>query len=119
IKCHTENQSDRAVELGLTHYLLMYQFVVTGPKGKAVPLTQYGRFQKEVTTVAGIATQDLKPGGKMVTGLHLNRLYDMTLAGKYRISFSRAIPDPNDPKKSKTVTSNVLTITIGEKRNDQ
>jgi hypothetical protein len=114
IKCHTKNQSGKAVELFMTHPLGMYQFDVTGPDGKAVPLTMFGRLQKQGADNSSIANHVLKPGGKMMTEIHFNRLYDMTKDGKYRISFSGYVPDPNDPDKFKTVTSNVLTITIRE-----
>jgi hypothetical protein len=93
--------------------------------GKVVPETKYyralnGKSNVEteskpnakfepVTFHGSIVVFDLKPGETLKDGLILNKLFDLTVPGKYSIRVQRR----DDATKS-LVTSNTATVTISE-----
>lgn len=92
--------------------LLTYQLSVTDAEGKPVPQTRYGTprpFYPPFRS-SGIRTQEWNEGREDSVRIHLNRLYDMSLPGKYTISFSRELGLAD--KSAAKVESNVLTVEV-------
>jgi hypothetical protein len=97
------------------HPLSVYTISVLGPNGKPTQHTSYGRQQMDSAGEGSRATGSLAPGKEDKSSLLLNRIFDMTQKGEYKVSFSRSVR-VNDAEVS--VTSNVLTVTVAEEKTE-
>jgi hypothetical protein len=65
-----------------------YVITLTDERGKPVPLTRYGRsvYGRPPIDSAGVAVLEILKGKPVTAKLYLNRIYDLTVPGKYLVS---------------------------------
>jgi len=111
-----KNLTDESKELPVEFIGNIYRFTVLFPDGNPVPLTLKGkRLLGDGGPQAGSGTsRPVEPGDcRVVNVSQLNRLYDMTLEGEYRISVSTRVPKSDDTGWTR-IASNVAKMTIKE-----
>jgi hypothetical protein len=88
-----------------------YEIEVLDEKGKPPPDTAFSRARKERGRIqAGSDIIDtLKPGDELKDAAVITKLYDLTMAGKYVVQFSRRVEAEQGGGK---VKSNAITITV-------
>jgi hypothetical protein len=88
-----------------------YEIEVLDEKGKPAPDTAFSRDRKEPGRFeAGSDVIDtLKPGGELKDEAVITKLYDLTMAGKYVVQFSRRV---EAEQGGGMVKSNAITITV-------
>jgi hypothetical protein len=101
-----ENVGKEAVRVPLSSLLATFEFDVTLPTGKSAPLTLCGKHEEEVALQRGASMSPLQPGARSTIVIHLNRVFDMTLEGEYKITVRRRITS------HLTVSSNTIVLTI-------
>lgn len=110
IQCQTKNVGSETVKVVGTLPIRVYELTIKDPDGKVVPLTQYGQHRSEAAGEASKTVQAFSPSDEDATPILINRLYDMTRSGEYKVSFSRGFVLPDGTIK--IATSNVLAITV-------
>lgn len=97
-----------------------YKIVVTDIARKVVPLTQYGKDLKQTKEaesmgfhIHGFPIIMLQAGQSKQYQVQISRIYDMTEAGDYLISFQRNIPTL-DGKRRALLVSAPIHVTIVE-----
>ncbi len=92
---------------------LRIKITVLLPDGEKVPTTQYW---DSIAAGGGSARSlTLKPGEVLVaTGIHLNRLFDMSQDDTYTVVVSQRMPSRGKKKKFVNVTSNHIKVAIEE-----
>ena len=108
IRCRTRKVSDDKATI-VSRGASVYSVTVTNQEGESVPKTRYGT-PRSFRPSSGTATQEWEVGREEVMKIHLNRLFDMTRPGKYRVSFSRKLILPDG--STAQVESNSLTVVI-------
>jgi len=104
-----ENQSKEAVDLNRGRGA-GFMYKVSLPNGKLAPLTLEGQQRLGNADSGSRSRVTIEPGKSYTAKIsNLNRLYDMTLAGKYEIKVSRHIRPPN---KDVEIESNTVEIVI-------
>lgn len=94
--------------------LAAYDIEVLGPNGEKVPLTLYGKISLESNREGSRSVSILKPGAESSVEIHLNRMFDFTIPGKYTVSVQRAIwKADTSPQKLKAI-SNKVNLTVDE-----
>lgn len=94
--------------------LAAYAIEVLGPNGEKVPLTLYGKLSLESHRLGSRSVSILKPGAESSVEIHLNRMFDFTIPGKYTVSVQRAIwKAETDPQTLKTI-SNKVNLTVDD-----
>lgn len=91
-----KNVSDTPLKLVETGSLKDYRITVQDEKGDDVPLTLYGRMLSD--SRREILLRRMKrvaPGETLVHEFHVNRIFDMSLTGKYYIHITRMVPKRN------------------------
>ena len=68
-----------------------YQIHVSDENGLAVPLTRYGENLRRAQVGASTTEYMLPPGKILIVRFVLNRLFDLSMAGKYRVKVSRLV----------------------------
>ncbi|BCM92345.1 hypothetical protein IAD21_04224 [Abditibacteriota bacterium] len=96
------------------HTMLPYEafkISVITPNGKPATLTDYG---KRMLSIDSGSTQSkiLRPGDEYSLSCVVNRLYDMSLSGDYKISVESAVPTPEDKLKWLKIVSKTATVTV-------
>jgi hypothetical protein len=109
-----QNAASNDGKVVVSHPLRHYNFDVVRADGTAVPMTPKGKKMLEAVEASHRDVQVLKPGEQTVEELDVSKVFDLTLAGEYRIKVSCAVWNRADRKKFSTVTSNTLTIKITE-----
>lgn len=71
-----------------------FKITLTDSRGKAVPLTRYGKLVQAAPTFDRHSSYAnpvtlINPGSKLEYHFWINRMYDMTTPGDYHITFSR------------------------------
>jgi hypothetical protein len=104
---------------GTPAFLAVSDFKVTLTNGVIVPLTLFGKQWFQPLNQSRRSGYDyifgIRPGEeKSQTFDHLNRLYDMTLEGSYRITAFIRVPKRDGTKGDALVTSNTVEIVIDE-----
>ncbi|BCM92343.1 hypothetical protein IAD21_04222 [Abditibacteriota bacterium] len=89
----------------------IFNISVTAPNGAPASLTEYGK-QKMGPITGSHFGRILKPGDEITGQFLLNRLYDMTLSGKYKISVVCDIPAQDEPNKWVKIASKTTTIVV-------
>jgi len=113
-----ENGSDRTVVIVQSGILLDYEFDVRLPNDKPAPLTLEGKRQKDRPQFETVSER-VKPNGTVVKEVPmLNRLYDMTLLGEYKVTVSRRVIEEGG-KNSFVVKSNTLKVRVTEREIDE
>jgi hypothetical protein len=103
-------------EVPVSRLMVFHTFTVLLPSGKEAPLTLYGQRQVQSRLdPGGRGVVVLKPGEERSLDLHLNRLFDMTLTGTYKVTAKRAVWTRGEPRETAHVVSNTLEITIKER----
>jgi hypothetical protein len=93
--------------------MVFHTFTVLLPSGQEAPLTLYGQRQVQSRlNPGGRGVVVLEPGEELTTDLDLNRLFDMTLTGTYKVTAKRAVWSRGEPRETVHVVSNTLEITI-------
>jgi hypothetical protein len=110
-----KNVGQKIVFIGVDYFFNSNSVKVMFADGKDVPLTSYGKLYAKRKGGSGF-TFDAKPGEYLHIEIELNRMFDMTLAGKYRISVQRNITRENKELEEKA-TSNEIEIEINESLN--
>ena len=104
--------------------LLAYRFEVTLPNKEKAPLTLYGQSKFQGTGLAALSAiisrqrRVLKPGEAYTNVLVLNRIFDMSLSGRYKIVASNEIGKSGSATEAITLTSNIAEVLIEEKVDD-
>ena len=88
------------------------------PEGKEqkAPLTLYGKWVTRLRT-GSIHSETLDPAKEDVVSCHLNRFFDMTLSGEYRVSATRRVPK-RDGTGWTMVKSNMLRLMVVDEEKD-
>ncbi len=118
VEVQTKHFGTQKISVVQTAPVHVFTFEIVGPDGNPVPFTKYGKMCFE-SDPAEVAVTELKPGAEELDKLHLSRMFDVTLAGKYELFCSRVLIGPD--RSSHRMRSNKLTITItdpGEKQSD-
>jgi len=110
----TKNVGDKPVSVVGRPPLGVFKIRVLGPDGKPVLLTAYGRRELDIAGSGSRSVGKLAPGREEETRLLLSRVFDMTRAGEYKISFARFCFGMN--KKPISVSSNDLSVTVVEEK---
>jgi len=126
-------RNDSASEQELTtgrHPLLEYQIVVyrdgeewlrdstTQPSAvqrapKPLPLTLYGQAQNLLKDVVGSSSiRVLPPKAELTVTFQLNRLFDMSLSGKYNVIVSRLVPGAGEGRAPARVAATPCAVEI-------
>lgn len=117
-----KNVTDHPTRLVVTSPFEFYQMDVRLPvpvwipwKPQAVP-TALGRklAHPDMSSEAGMVAQ---PGDQRVAEYEINKLYDMSAPGEYRITFSCRQPLRERGDPATTITSNELVVTVVPKKN--
>jgi hypothetical protein len=110
-----KNVGDKRLYLVRTGLLFMYRFDVRGPDGKPCPLTREGS-QEAMGGANGLRDSiALDPGKSNVFKVEmLNRIYDMSLMGKYTVKAYRTVILPGKDERSVEMPSNKIEITVTE-----
>ena len=91
-----------------------YRFIVEDDKGQVVPLTRYGqRIEKNREIVLSAVPVALKPNDERQDTILLNRIYDMTIEGKYDITAWRHVRTRDNKGHTKLI-SNTVEVEIAE-----
>ena len=85
------NFGTNSVLLPTTGGLGDYDIRVSDENGKAPPFTRYGETLVRAQASAGTRQHELPPGKVITVRLVLNRLFDLSMSGKYRIKVSRQV----------------------------
>jgi hypothetical protein len=93
-----------------------YEIEVLDEKGEPAPDTAFSRDRKDPgdarhprVRVGSTVIDTLKPGAELKDEAVITKLYDLTMAGKYVVRFSRRI---EEEQGGGTVKSNAITITV-------
>jgi hypothetical protein len=89
-----------------------YIVEVTGPDGQKTPLTLWGRNQEKQHRGGSAIMTVLEPGQSSSDSAVINRKFDMTLAGTYRIRVRASIPDSDGSGKWVDLASNGLDVGV-------
>jgi len=87
---------------------------VKNDKEKDMPLTEFGRQIQTTVSLKNSAQGSFGPGQIREYSIIANRHFDMTLAGKYKLTFSGSFYD-KVTKSMVTVKSNEIEIEISDK----
>lgn len=79
---------------------------------RELPLTLYGQAMRRAPATAGRTGTWVPPRASLPYTLVLNRWYDMSLPGQYRVTVSCALPALTRPKELVTVISNPIPVEI-------
>lgn len=114
-----KNMSKQDVEIMQTEPIQTYKngIEIIIPAKKTAPLTLYGK--DRVTWGGSVIGYTLKSGEQVTDSLYLNRLFDMTFTGEYKISVSRVVSKRNNNKESSVIKSNSITINISEENEEK
>lgn len=110
VRCRTRKASEDQAEI-VARGASVYTLTVTDQDGQPVPKTRYGT-PRAFRPSSGTMTQQWKVDREEVVRIHLNRLFDMTRAGKYTVSFSRRLVLPDGSTMS--VQSKSLTVEVSD-----
>ena len=117
VKAILKNVTDHPSRVELMRPLLMYNIDVRLAMPEWLPwkahaaLTEFGR-KLHNPGVGGVVGVEMKPGIETVHELELNKVFDMTVPGDYRVTFSCKQPLRSAGDPSVVVTSNDITVTI-------
>ena len=109
-----KNMSEGDTKILLVAKFASYQIEVVLPTREQAPLTLYGKKMLEASQSFVRAVVPLKAGEEIGTSFNLNRFFDMTLSGEYRISVSRKVWERDNIEKTATVNSNTVVVVINE-----
>lgn len=82
---------------------------VTTGDGKPVPLTKYGSMMYKMPVVGSSIQVRMKPGDEVTGKLSINRIYDMSVDGKYNITISTQVDTDQDRT---LITSKTTSVTV-------
>lgn len=91
MKISLTNLSDETISHGHIRGYDDYDVVVLDSFGMQVPLTRYGKNCVASKEGGKLAIADLQPGWMYSITLNLQRLFDLTIPGKYQVSISKRI----------------------------
>jgi len=112
-----KNVGDKEAFPGSSGFLSHAEILIYAPDGELTPLTAYGKYWSHPLLAGRRHSRNyiysLGPGEEAIyVSEHINRTYDMTLAGKYKISATINLPKRDKTKETVTLVSNVTEITI-------
>jgi len=110
-----KNLGHEDVQVVQANTLRVYQVDVILPDGNDAPITLYGKsaFERDEQSQRTVIT--LKPNEQQCVELELNRLYDLSLAGRYKVVVHREVWKSERRSENVKVTSNTLEIAIDER----
>jgi hypothetical protein len=92
--------------------LRYHSFEILAPNKSRAPLTLYGVQETTNPSIRHRVGKTLMSGEVDEDVIHLNRCFDMTLAGEYSVKASTKVIARKDSQKLVTVTSLPITITV-------
>lgn len=110
VRCRTRKVSEDQAEI-VARGASVYTFTVSDQDGQPVPKTRYGT-PRSFRPSSGTMTQQWKVDREETMRIHLNRLFDMTRAGTYTVSFSRQLVLPDG--STVNVQSESLTVEVSD-----
>lgn len=115
LKIIMQNKTDRVYRLSYLGPARDFEITVVGPDQKQQPLTEFGRLNTNAPLISSSMIV-LQPQKSSADLLHLNRVFDMTLAGDYTVQVSRVISFDPKTEEKETALSNKLKIHIDDPR---
>ena len=110
----TSNASEKPAYVRETNAVAMYRFEVRLPDGKPAPLTLEGK--RESSIGGSSSTITIRPNeSHTVTIPMLNRLFDMTLLGQYKVRVFQNVWLHDNMDAPVELESNLIELTIDEK----
>jgi len=91
-----------------------YDFAVSSESAE-VPLTEFGRQQRDNLGTAAAAVAEVAPRGQYQATVELSKLYELRRPGAYTVQASKVFRDPAS-HEFVTVRSNRLSFTVNESR---
>ena len=73
----------------------VFTISVIGPSKREAPLTEFGKESSSLRIISNLMVEEWEPKHSEDAVMHVNRLYDMTRSGKYRIVVSRSVKNEN------------------------
>ena len=112
-----KNVGDTEAFPGSSGFLSHAGILIYAPDGKPTPLTTYGKYWSQPLLAGRRHSRNyiysLGPGEEAIyTSEHINRTYDMTLAGKYKISGTIKLPKRDKTKEKVTLVSNAIEVIV-------
>src|SRR5262249_18223553 len=95
-----------------THPLRIYAFNVTRGADEPAALTALGKARVEAAQEGSRATATVKPGETRGAEFFLDRIYDMSLPGEYKVTVSTSVPKLTDAAGFEKITSNEIIIKV-------
>jgi hypothetical protein len=89
-----------------------YDIEVLGRNGEKVPLTLRGKVESETVGYGSSSVTLLKKGQECTVEVPLNRLFDMSLPGKYTVSVTREVWKPGVKAPAPKAISNKIQLTM-------
>lgn len=113
-----KNTGTNEAHPGSSTFLGNCEFKVHLPNGEIAPLSLYGKqwfHPLKRGRQGGSYLFSLKPSEEIKASFdNLNRIYDMTLSGTYKVSASIQVPKRDGNKGNVTLTSNTIEVIIDE-----
>jgi hypothetical protein len=92
--------------------LAVYDVTVLMPDGTKAPLTLFGTRRFGSRSGGSKIIDSLKPGEQVRSEIELNRVFDMTIDGKYLVSVQRRVWKDGSLQDALKTTSNQLDVSI-------
>lgn len=108
----TKNASNKGLKLPVLSKWTTYQFQLRDTSGN-VPLTRFGQRMKTRSLDSGHGNAEIPAGEMLTIELELNRLFDLSLTGKYALQASRTVPRSGGSEEVELV-SNEISFEIVE-----
>jgi len=90
-----------------------YKYNVLYEDDQVVSLTKFGEIYIRAISSGSRAIRTISPGSEVHTELLINRLYDMSLPGRYTLEAFKEIPNPSGSGFVKVI-SNTISIDVGD-----
>ena len=112
------NESSAVVQFPRSSLWFDYDYAVLSQSGAEVPLTAFGKQQRDNLRTAAAAVRELAPGAEYRSSVELSRLYEFDRPGSYSIQASKTFRDPSSGQFV-TAVSNRLDLRLGAAGNRQ
>ncbi|RYG66287.1 hypothetical protein EON80_15715 [bacterium] len=107
-----KNVSEQEVMVNFTNRMSKFRMEVVMPDGKIAPTTLYGEWLKRPAPWRRTVVQYVQPGKAVNVDFDLNRIFDMSRAGKYTVRVSSPIVYNADVTKVVAVKSVDLQLEV-------
>lgn len=109
-----QNVGQTDVEITVCRPLGVFEINVLLPEGKPAPFTLKGKRSYDNSSMGSMSARVVKPQEQICTDIELNRLFDMTLNGKYSVTVRRIVWKAGVFQRNLKAVSNTLEITVDE-----